>query len=66
MPKFYLFGICYMSVRIYTNLFGTFLPFYLVDVLVMTTGPNSMVSFNIALVPMLAYMASVAVSSHLN
>lgn len=32
MPKFYLFGICYMSVRIYTNLFGTLLPFYLTDV----------------------------------
>jgi hypothetical protein len=27
MPKFYLFGICYMCVRLYTNLFGTLLPF---------------------------------------
>lgn len=38
MPKFYLFGVCYMCVRMYTNLFGTILPFYLTDVLNMTTG----------------------------
>lgn len=33
MPKFYLFGVCYMGVRLYTNIFGTFLPFYLTGVL---------------------------------
>ena len=38
MPKFYLFGVCYMSVRMYTNLFGTLLPFYLTDVLDMGSG----------------------------
>ena len=66
MPKFYLFGVCYMSVRLYTNLFGTLLPFYLTDVLDMNTGSDDQVSFNIALVPMLAYAASVAVSTQLN
>lgn len=33
MPKFYLFGICYMSVRLYVNMFGTLMPVYLVGVL---------------------------------
>jgi hypothetical protein len=33
MPKFYLFGVCYMGVRLYTNLFGTLLPFFLIGVL---------------------------------
>lgn len=33
MVNFYLFGICYTGVRIYTNIFGTLLPFYLVAVL---------------------------------
>jgi len=33
MPAFYMFGLCYMGVRLYCNLFGTLLPFYLVDVL---------------------------------
>ena len=37
LPKFYLFGICYMCVRLYTNIFGTLLPFYLIDVLKMGT-----------------------------
>ena len=32
MPKFYLFGVCYMCVRMYTNMFGTILPFYLTGV----------------------------------
>lgn len=33
MPKFYLFGICYMGVRLYVNIFGTFVPFYLEGVI---------------------------------
>lgn len=33
MPKFYFFGICYMGVRLYVNMFGTFLPFYLEGVI---------------------------------
>ena len=40
IPKFYLFGVCYMCVRMYTNLFGTILPFYLTDVLQMTSGDD--------------------------
>lgn len=67
MPKFYLFGVCYMSVRLYTNMFGTLLPFFLIDVLKMGgSGDDSHVSYNIALVPMIAYASSVVVSTRLN
>lgn len=66
MPKFYLFGICYMCVRLYTNLYGTLLPFYLIDVVEMGTDDKDKVSFNLALVPMLTYASSVAVSTQLN
>ncbi len=66
MPKFYLFGVCYMCVRIYTNLFGTLLPFYLTDVLGMGSPNEDEISYNLALVPMLSYAASVAVSTQLN
>ena len=55
-----------MCVRLYTNLFGSFLPFYLTDVVNMGVKDENAVSFNLALVPMLAYMASVAVSTQLN
>ncbi len=66
MPKFYLFGVCYMCVRLYTNIFGTLLPFYLIDVLRMGTDNPEVVSFNLALVPMLAYGSSVLFSTQLN
>jgi len=66
MPKFYLFGICYMCVRLYTNIFGTLLPFYLMDVLKMGTDDPKVVSYNLALVPMIAYASSVLCSTQLN
>ena len=66
MPKFYLFGICYMCVRLYTNLYGTLLSFYLIDVLKMGDNKGGSISFNIALVPMLSYLSSVVVSTQLN
>jgi Na+/melibiose symporter-like transporter len=66
MPKFYLFGICYMCVRLYTNLYGTLLPFYLIDVVHMGIDDKDSVSFNLALVPMLTYASSVIVSTQLN
>ena len=66
MPKFYLFGVCYMAVRMYTNLFGTLLPFYLIDVVGMGTNNPDKVSYNIALIPMLAYLSSVLMSTRLN
>lgn len=66
MPKFYLFGVCYMCVRIYTNLFGTLLPFYLTDVLGMGSPNEDEISYNLALVPMLTYAASVVMSTQLN
>ncbi len=66
MPKFYLFGVCYMCVRLYTNLYGTLLPFYLIDVVHMGTDDKDGVSFNLALVPMLTYASSVIVSTQLN
>jgi Na+/melibiose symporter-like transporter len=55
-----------MCVRLYTNLYGTLLPFYLIDVVQMGTDDNNKVSFNLALVPMLTYASSVAVSTQLN
>jgi len=66
MPKFYLFGVCYMCVRLYTNIFGTLLPFYLIDVLKMGTDDPKVVSYNLALVPMLAYGSSVLVNTQLD
>jgi hypothetical protein len=47
-------------------MFGTLLPFYLIDVIGMGGDNKDAVSFNIALVPMLAYGSSVAVSTQLN
>lgn len=35
MPRFYLYGICYISARMYINMFGTLIPFYIADVLKM-------------------------------
>ena len=66
MPKFYLFGLYYMGVRLYTNLYATLLPFYLIDVVGMGSDDPNKVSFNLALVPMLSYLASVLVSTRLN
>jgi hypothetical protein len=69
MPKFYFFGICYMGVRLYTNMFGTFLPFYLEGVLRLgleEDSPSDQVPFAVALVPLIAYLSSVFVSSYLN
>ena len=37
MPKFYLFGITYMGFRLYVNLFGTLMPFYLIYVMNLAT-----------------------------
>ena len=68
MPKFYLFGLCYMGVRLYTNIFGSFLPFYLTAVLKLGTedeGSNQ-VPFTVALVPLIVYITSVASSFFLN
>lgn len=67
MPKFYLFGICYTCVRLSTNIFGTLLPFFLIDVLKMGDSEHSKpISYNIALVPMIAYASSVLVSCRLD
>ena len=55
-----------MSVRMYTNLFGTLLPFYLTDVIGMGTKNPDKISYNIALIPMLAYLSSVLMSLKLN
>jgi len=70
MPKFYLFGVCYMGVRLYTNMFGTFLPFYLEGVISLgfdnTQEIKDSVPFSVALVPLIIYSSSVIVSSKLN
>lgn len=67
MPKFYLFGVCYMGVRLYTNLFGTLLPFYLIGVLKLGLDDetDTSVPFTVALVPLIVYLFSVLTSSRL-
>lgn len=68
MPKFYLFGICYMGVRLCTNMFGTLLPFYLIGVLNLGLADESdnSVPFTVALVPLIVYFSSVLASLRLN
>jgi len=55
-----------MCVRLYTNLYGTLISFYLIDVLRMGEVKDNKVPFTIALVPMLSYLSSVLVSTQLN
>ncbi len=53
-----------MGVRLYTNIFGTFLPFYLVGVLKLGVIDESSnrIPFTVALVPLIVYIFSVTVS----
>jgi len=55
-----------MCVRLYTNLYGTLISFYLIDVVKMGTIQDNHIPFTIALVPMLSYLSSVVVSTQLN
>jgi hypothetical protein len=57
-----------MGVRLYTNIFGTFLPFYLVNVIKLgkSSDDEDKVPFTVALVPLIAYFSSVLVSTKLN
>jgi hypothetical protein len=68
MGKFYLFALCYMGVRLSTNMFGTFLPFYLVGVLKLGINDKEehVVPFTVALVPLIVYLSSVFSSSTIN
>jgi len=47
-------------------MFGTLIPFYINDVLRMVDSNDNKVSFNLALIPMLVYIASVLMSCKLN
>lgn len=66
-PKFYLFGVCYMGVRLNSNIFGTFLPFYLINVLKISNadGDDQTVPFSVALVPLIIYFSSSLISPKL-
>lgn len=66
MPIFYFFGLCYISMRVYSNVFGTLLPFYLISVLKLGSSDEDKLSFNIALVPLICYLFSAITSSALN
>ena len=55
-----------MSARLYVNMFGTLIPFYINDVLKMVDSNQDKISFNLALIPMLVYIASVLMSCKLN
>lgn len=54
-----------MGVRVYCNVFGTLLPFYLIYVLNMGTEQVDKIPFTMALVQLLIYIASVSVSFYL-
>lgn len=68
MPSFYIFGLCYMGVRLYSNLFGTLLPFYLVYVLKLGGDDSDeqdglkSIPFIVALIPLIIYLSSVCTS----
>lgn len=65
MPLFYVFGLCYMGVRLYCNLFGTLLPFYLVDVLQLGSPEeikNNEIPFQVAVIGLILYLAQYIVS----
>jgi Na+/melibiose symporter-like transporter len=66
MPIFYFFGLCYISMRIYSNVFGTLLPFYLISVLKLGSSDKDKLSFSIALVPLISFLFSAITSSGLN
>jgi Na+/melibiose symporter-like transporter len=67
-PKFYLFGICYMCVRLNSNVFGTFVPFYLIYVLKLSVGEGeqSTIPFSVALVPLIIYASSSVLSAKIS
>lgn len=51
-----------MGVRLYCNVFGTLLPFYLVYVLDMGSEQVDKIPFTMALVQLLVYISSVSTS----
>lgn len=63
-PKFYLFGVCYMCARLNSNVFGTFLPFYLVYTLQLGKSASTVPS-SVALVPLFIYSSSTLLSTQL-
>lgn len=59
-----------MGVRLYVNMFGTFLPFYLEGVIKLGSEDSSeeekQVPFTVALVPLIVYLSSVIASWYLD
>lgn len=57
-----------MGVRLYANMFGTLVPFFLIGVLGLGASEDTSTSipFTVALVPLIVYLASVIASSRLN
>ena len=51
-----------MGVRLYCNVFGTLLPFYLESVLGMGSKEDDKIPFTMALVQLLVYITSVSTS----
>lgn len=56
-----------MCVRLNSNIFGTFLPFYLINVLKISNndGDDQTVPFSVALVPLIIYFSSSLISPKL-
>lgn len=61
MPSFYLYGMSYMGFRLYVNLFGTLMPFYLIFVMKLASIEdisNNNIPFEMASIPLIAYLFS--------
>jgi Na+/melibiose symporter-like transporter len=62
MPSFYIFGVCFVAVKLYSNLFGAFILFYLRFVILLgveaNTDSNS-INFAQALIPLTVCLSSV-------
>ena len=59
LPVFYLCGTCYIAMRVYVIIFGSFISFYIVDVLEMgSIDKHGRLPFNLALIPLIIYFFS--------
>lgn len=69
MPTFYIFGVCFVAVKLYTNLFGTFVLFYLRFVLelgIENGSTSDSINFSQALIPLIICLSSVAANLSLS
>jgi len=61
-PNFYIHGVVYMMIRIAINVTMTLTPFYIVGITQFVTTKENPTPYQLALVPMLSYIASMVFS----